>query len=79
MEGFVLINLSKYIRWRALLNRVISKQQSQREKTHPVCLTMEEKYKKMGSVITQNDYKTTSKTWTDKKKKDLFFVVCVCV
>ena len=61
-EGFVLINLAKYKRWRALLHRVISKQQSQREQTHPACLNMEERYKKMESVITQNYYKTTSKT-----------------
>ena len=27
-----------------------------------------EKYKKMESVNTQNDYETTSKKWTDKKK-----------
>ena len=38
-----------------------------------------EKYGKVDSVNTQNDYKTTSQKWTDKKKTDLFFVFCKCV
>ena len=33
------------------------------------------KYKKVESVITQNDHETTSKKWTDKKKTDLLFVL----
>ena len=32
------------------------------------------KYEKTESVNGQNDYKTTSKKWTDKKKTDLLFV-----
>ena len=55
------MNLSKCKRWRALLHRVIAKQQTKREQTHPVCLLTVERYKKMENVNTQNDYKTTSK------------------
>ena len=55
------MNLSKYKRWRTLLHRVIAKQQSKREQTHPVCLQAAKKYEKMESVNTQNDYATTSK------------------
>ena len=66
-EGFVLMNLFKYKRWRALLHRGIAKQ-SKREQTYPVCLHAMEKYEKVESVNTQNDYKT-----------DLFFVFCKCV
>ena len=35
-----------------------------------------EKYEKVESINTQNDYKTANKKWTDKKKTDLFFVFC---
>ena len=55
------MNLSKYKRWRALLHRVIAKQQSNREQTHPVCSHEMKKYEKTESVNAQNDYKTTSK------------------
>ena len=55
------MNLSKYKRWRALLHRVIVKQQAKREQTYPVCLYAVEKYEKLESVNTQNDYETTSK------------------
>ena len=72
------MNLSKCKRWRALLYRVIAKQQSKREQTHPVCLHEVEKCEKVKSVNTQ-DYETLSKKWTDKKKTDLFFVFCKCV
>ena len=58
-EGFVLVNLSKHKRWRA--HRVIAKQQSKREQTYPVCLHATEKYEKVESVNTENDYKTTNK------------------
>ena len=60
-EGFVLMNLSKCKRWRALLHRVIAKQQQKREQTHPVCLHAVEKYEKVESLNTQKDYETTSK------------------
>ena len=73
------MNLSKYKRWRALLHRVIAKQQSKREQTHPVCLLEVEKCEKVESVNTQNEHETTSKKQTDKKKTDLFFVFCKCV
>ena len=43
-EGFVLMNMSKYKRWRALLHRVIAEQQSTREQTHPVYSHAVEKY-----------------------------------
>ena len=35
-----------------------------------------EKYENVESVNTQNEYKTTSKIWTGKKKIDLFFGFC---
>ena len=35
-----------------------------------------EKYGKVESVNTHNDYKTKSKKWTDTKKTDLF---CKCI
>ena len=52
-EGFVLMNLFKYKRWRALLHRVTAKQQSKREQTHPVCLHAVEKCEKVESINTQ--------------------------
>ena len=45
---------------------MIAKQQWKREQNHPVCLQELQKYEKMESVNTQNDYETTSKNWTDK-------------
>ena len=59
------MNLSKYKWWRALLQRVIAKQQSKREQTHPVYLQVQ-KYEKVENVNTQNDYETSKKR-TDKK------------
>ena len=54
------MKLSKYKRWKALLHRVIAKQQAKREQTY-VCLHVVEKYEKAENVNTQNDYKATSK------------------
>ena len=51
------MNPSKYKRWRALLHRVIAKQQAKIEQTHPVCLHAVEKYKKVENINTQNDTK----------------------
>ena len=76
--GFVLTNLSKYKRWRALLHRVIAEQQSKRKQTHHVCSHAVEQYEKVESVNTQNDYETNKKS-TDKKKADLFFVFRKCI
>ena len=73
------MNLSHYKRWRMLLNRVIVKEQSKREQTHPECIHAVEKYEKLENINTQNDYETRSKKSTDKKKKDLFFEFCKCV
>ena len=73
------MNLSKYKLPRALLCRVITKQQSKREQAHPVCLQEVQKYEKVENVNTQNDYETMSKKWTDKKKTDFIFVFCKCV
>ena len=56
-----MINLLKYKRWRALLNRVIAKQQTKIKQSHPVCLHAMEKYEKLENVNIQNDYETTSK------------------
>ena len=42
-----------------------------REQTHPMCLHTVEKYENLESINTQNDYKTTIKKWTDKKKTNL--------
>ena len=78
-EGFLLMNLSNckgeeyyYIEWLRNNNK-------KREQIHPMCLHTVEKYQKVESINTQNDYKTTSKKWTDEKKTDLFFVFCKCV
>ena len=49
------MNLSKYKRWRALLHR------SDCEITITVCLLEVQKYEKVESINTQNDYETTSK------------------
>ena len=68
------MNLSKYKEWRELLQRAIVKQQSKREHTYPVCLYTMEKYKKLESVNTQNDYETNKK-WRDKKKSLVFLCV----
>ena len=46
---------------------MIAKQRAKREQTHPVRLHAVEKFEKKESDI-QNDYKTTSKKWTDNKK-----------
>ena len=54
------MNLSKYKWWRTLLHRVIAKERSKREQTHRVCLATVEKYEKVESVNTQNDYAKTS-------------------
>ena len=51
---------------------MIAKQHAKREQTHPVCLHTIEKYEKVESVNMQNDYKITSKKWTDKKKINLY-------
>ena len=40
---------------------MIAKQQAKREQTHDVCLNAVEKYKKVESINTQNDYNTMSK------------------
>ena len=59
--GFVFMNLSKYKRWRALLHKVIAKQQGKIEQTHPMCLQAVDKYEKVENVNTQNDFETTNK------------------
>ena len=48
-------------RWRALIYRVISKQQAKREQTHPMCLSAVANDEKVGRFDAQNDYETTSK------------------
>ena len=44
--GFVLMNMPMYKKRRALLHRVIAKQQSKKEQTHPVRLHVAQKYEK---------------------------------
>ena len=41
-----------------------------------MCLHAVEKCENVENINTQNDYKTTSKKWTEKKKTDLLFVFC---
>ena len=53
-EGFVIMNLSKHKRWRAHSD-------CKTIKTYPVCLYAAEKYEKVESLNTQNDYETASK------------------
>ena len=50
-EGFILMNLSKYKSWRAILHRVIVEQQSKRELTHLVCLLAVGKYERGKALI----------------------------
>ena len=69
------MDLSNYKRWRVLLHRVIVKQQAKWEQTHPVFLPAVYNQENVENVNMQNDYKTTSKKWTDKKKTDLFCVL----
>ena len=52
---------------------MITKQQSKREQAHPVCLQAVEKYEKVESVNTQNDYETSTKNEQIKRK----LVLCV--
>ena len=40
---------------------MIVKQRAKREQAHPVCLLVLEKYEKVESANTQNDYKRMSK------------------
>ena len=74
-EGFVFMNLSKYKRWRALLHRVIAKQQGEIEQTHPVCLHAADKYKKwrisIHKMITKQQIKNEQ---IKRKKTSLCFV-----
>ena len=58
---------------------MIAKQQAKREQTHFVCLHLVGKYKKVESINTQNDYETATKKWRDKKKTNLFYVLCKSV
>ena len=73
------MNLSKYKWWGAILLRVIAKQQSKREQTHPVCLLVVEKYEKVESINTQNDYETTSKKNEQIRRKQTFSLCFVNV
>ena len=50
--------------------------EQKKKKTYLVCLHAVTKYEKVESINTQNDYKATSKNWTDKKKTNTFCVVC---
>ena len=54
------MSLAKYKWWRALLNRLIAKQQSKREQAHSMCLKEVQKYEKVESINTLNDYETAS-------------------
>ena len=66
-------------RWRVLIYRVIAKQRAKREQIHPVCLHAVKKYEKVEIANTQNDYKTTSKKGTGKKKRNLFCEFFKCL
>ena len=59
-------------RWRALLHRVIAKQQANKEQTHPVCLQAVEKYEKVENVIHRMILKQPV-----KNEKENRFVLCV--
>ena len=62
-EGFVLMNLSKYKEWRDLIQRVMVKQQLKRKHTYPMWLHTVEKYEKVESINTQNDFETNKKMY----------------
>ena len=46
---------------------VTVKQQAKWEQTYHVCLHALEKYEKVESINTLNDYKVTGKKWADKE------------
>ena len=54
------MNLSKCKRWRALLHRMVAKQQAKRKQSSCV-FTRSGKVKKVENVNTQNDCKTMGK------------------
>ena len=58
---------------------MIAEQRAKREQTHPVSLHVVEKCRKVERVTRQNDYETTTKKWTDKKKANLFCEFCKSV
>ena len=53
---------------------VTVKQQAKWEQTYHVCLHALEKYEKVESINTLNDYTITGKKWTDKKTCSVCFV-----
>ena len=48
---------------------MIAKQWAKREQIHPVGLHTLEKYERVDSINTGNNYETKSEKWTDRKKK----------
>ena len=56
-EGFIIMNLSKHKRWRAHSDCKTIKKRTDLS----VCLYAAEKYEKVESINTQNDYETASK------------------
>ena len=54
----------------------VCKQWAKSEQAQPVCLHVVEKFENVESIDTKNDYETMSKKWIDKKKTNLFCVVC---
>ena len=53
--------MQKIQRWRELICQVIPKQHAKIEQTDAVCLHTMQKYEKVESINTQNDYETTGK------------------
>ena len=49
------MKVPKYRSSRALLHRMIAKQQAKKEQTHPVCLHAVDKYKNLESINAQKD------------------------
>ena len=60
-EGFLLMNLSNCKGEEYYYIELLWNNNKKREQTHPMCLHTVEKYQKVESINTQNDYKTTSK------------------
>ena len=78
-EEFVLMNLSKYKGWRALLHRMTAKQQSKREQIILYVYTQWKSAKRWRVLIYGMITKQQVKNEQIKRKKDLSFVFCKSV
>ena len=76
-EGFVLMNMSKYKRWRELLHRAIAEQQSNRE--HTLCIHMKWKSTKRRRALIHRMITKQRVKNEQIKKTDLLFGFFECI